>query len=195
MDGNRGGNHSGSKDMDKTLTIIGVEKLWAVVASTLLAVVTPTAGFLTAIVTGWAFNMWCGMRADGVTLISCRNFSWKKFVFALAELLMYVCLVEVVALVGYSMGDGAEIVYACKTMAYFIIYCYLDNGLKNLCKAHPRRKALWLIYLMVHLDLRRVAKIDELMERYKEHTEKQKDEDNRNTTEKDNAEPGAEPEG
>lgn len=181
--------------MDKTLTIMGVEKLWAMMASTLLAVMTPTGGFLTAIVIGWAFNMWCGMRADGVTLISCRNFSWRKFLPAIIELLMYMCLIEIVAMLGYSMGDGTEIVYACKTMAYFIIYCYLDNGLKNLCKSHPTSKALWLIYLFVHMDFRRLIKIDELMQRYDEHIKGQRNEDNRKTTQEGDAPDGAQPEG
>ncbi|MBR2184727.1 MAG: hypothetical protein IJ897_04805 [Prevotella sp.] len=168
--------------MYKTITIIGTKNLWAMIATTVLAAFTPTVGFLTAIIIGWGANVWCGMRADGVTLFSCHNFSWKKFLVALAELLMYLSVMEVVSLIGHQMGDDEEVRYACKTMSYFIIYCYGVNSLRNLCKVYPNSEALWLIYVFVRMDFRRLWRIDDLMERYKEHKIKEQEYADNNIT-------------
>ena len=181
--------------MDKTLSIIGLPKLWNLILCTLLAAVTPTVQFVTAVVVAAFFNVWCGMRADGVVNIRCRNFSWGKFKYALMELLAFLFVIEVIAVVCHSMGDIEARQYACKTAAYLIIYCYIDNGLKNLCKAYPKSRGLWQLYLFVHLDFRRLIRIDELMDRYDEHVKKQKDEDNRKTTQEGDAPDGAQPEG
>ena len=57
-------------------------------ASPVLAFLTPTKGFVYALVLMFAFNVWAGMRADGVSVVRCRNFSFRKFKNALAELLL-----------------------------------------------------------------------------------------------------------
>ena len=41
--------------------------------SSLLAYLTPTKGFLIALVIMFGFNIWCGMRADGVSVDTWRN--------------------------------------------------------------------------------------------------------------------------
>ena len=51
--------------------------------SSLFAYLTPTKGFLIALVVMFGFNIWCGMRADGVSIVRCRNFKWSKFKNAL----------------------------------------------------------------------------------------------------------------
>ena len=149
--------------------ILTVQKLWPVVISVVAAALDPTMGFVVAIILAGFFNIWCGMRSDGVTIINCRSFSWRKFIRALAEMLMFLIIVELLALICHSMGDHNVKVYACKTIGYCIVYCYIDNGLKNLCKAYPRSRGLWLIYLVVHFDFRRMVKIDELMAKYDNH--------------------------
>ena len=155
--------------MDKTLTIIGIPKLWSFLLCTLLAAVTPTVQFVVAVIIAAFFNVWCGMRSDGVINIRCTSFSWRKFKNALLELLVFLCVIEVIAMICHSMGDPTVRQYACKTAAYLIIYCYLDNGLKNLCKAYPKSRAMWYLYLFVHLDFRRFIKIDSLLSEYDEH--------------------------
>lgn len=181
--------------MDKTLSIIGLPKLWNFLACTLLAAVTPTVQFVTAVVVTAFFNVWCGMRADGVVNIRCRNFSWRKFTYALMELLAILFVIEVIAIVCHTMGDTEVSMYACKTTAYLIVYCYMDNGLKNLCKAYPKTRGLWYLYLFVHLDFRRLVRIEELMTRYDEHTKRLSDEDNRKTTQGGDAQYSEQPEG
>ncbi|WP_236707617.1 hypothetical protein [Bacteroides cellulosilyticus] len=51
-----------------------------------------------------AFNIWCGMRADGVSIVRCQNFKWSKFKNALAELLLYLVIIEVVFVHGFNRG-------------------------------------------------------------------------------------------
>lgn len=168
--------------MDKTLSIIGLPTLWNTLLCTLLAAVTPTAQFVTAVLIAAFFNVWCGMRADGVVNIRCKNFSWSKFLYAVMELLAILFVIETIAIVCHSMGDKEVSIYACKVAAYMIIYCYIDNGLKNLCKAYPRTRGLWYIYLFVHLDFKRLVKIDSLIERYDEHLKELAKNGNHNKT-------------
>lgn len=54
--------------------------------SPVLAYYTPTKGFLLALVLAFAFNIYAGMKADGVSFTCCENFSFSKFKNALAEL-------------------------------------------------------------------------------------------------------------
>ena len=151
------------------MPIISMPQMWSVVLSAIVAAVDPTKGFIVAILIAGFFNIWCGMRSDGVTIINCKKFRWSKFKNALAELFMLLCVVEMIAIICHSMGDEEIKVYACKVVGWFIVYCYLVNGLKNLCKAYPKSKALWLIYLFIHLDFRRFIHIDEIMEKYENH--------------------------
>lgn len=51
--------------------------------SPLFGYVTPTKGFVYALVVMFAFNIWAGMRADGVAIVRCKNFSFRKFKNAL----------------------------------------------------------------------------------------------------------------
>lgn len=156
------------------------------------AAVSPTGGFVTALVLTWAFNVWCGMRADGVTNIRCKNFSWKKFAHALCELMLFLIIIELIAVVTYTCGDGEEGLWACKTINYVFAWCYCENGLKNLCKANPHTKALWLIYLFMRFEITKIIHIDNLMEMYEEHLEKMKGKegrnDNKGAIDSDNAE-------
>lgn len=61
--------------------------------SPVLAYYTPTKGFLLALVLAFAFNIYAGMKADGVSFTCCENFSFGKFKNALAELVLYVVII------------------------------------------------------------------------------------------------------
>jgi len=56
---------------------------WRIIAvstvSPLFGYLTPTKGFVYALVVMLAFNIWAGMRADGVAIVRCKNFSFRKF--------------------------------------------------------------------------------------------------------------------
>ena len=64
--------------------------------SPVLGYLTPTKGFVYALVVMFAFNIWAGMRADGVAIVRCKNFSFRKFKNALCELLLYLFIVEAI---------------------------------------------------------------------------------------------------
>lgn len=51
--------------------------------SPLFGYLTPTKGFVYALVVMFAFNIWAGMRADGVSVRHCKNFRFSKFKNAL----------------------------------------------------------------------------------------------------------------
>ena len=73
---------------------------WRIIAvstvSPLFGSLTPTKGFVYALVVMFAFNIWAGMRADGVAIVRCKNFSFRKFKNALCELLLYLFIVEAI---------------------------------------------------------------------------------------------------
>ena len=52
----------------------------------LFGYVTPTKGFVYALVVMFAFNIWAGMRTDGVVVVRCKNFSFRKFYTSLSAL-------------------------------------------------------------------------------------------------------------
>ena len=96
--------------------------------SSLLAYLTPTKGFLIALVVMFGFNIWCGMRADGVSIIRCKNFKWDKFKNALVELLLYLIIIEVVFSFMTLIGDGENSLLVIKTITYVFSYVYLQNA-------------------------------------------------------------------
>ena len=99
----------------------------------------------------FAFNIWCGMRADGVSIVRCKNFSWGKFKNVLAELLLYLIIIEVVFIFMNSIGDGDSVLIVIKT----ITYVYLQNAFKNLIIAYPKNKAFRIIYHLIRFEFKR----------------------------------------
>ena len=123
--------------------------------SSMLAYFTPTMGFILALGLTFAFNVMAGMRADGITIIRCTNFSMKKFKEALIELLLYTSIVWLVFALMERMGDKDAAIITAKTITYICVYVYVCNGFKNLIKAYPTKKALRIIYYMLRLEFKR----------------------------------------
>ena len=71
--------------MDKLFQIDQLRVICVSLFSMMAAYVTPTKGFVLALFVFFSFNIFCGMRADGVSIIRCRNFSFSKFKNALCE--------------------------------------------------------------------------------------------------------------
>lgn len=142
--------------------------LFAVTASPVLAMLTPTKGFIMALVIMCGFNIWAGMRADGVVIHTCKNFSISKFGKALRELVLYLLIAELLYIVMYLCGDGNEGLYAVKSVTYVIMYVYLQNAFKNLVIAYPANRAIWIIYLIIRLEFKRAmpSHLTPLIEQY-----------------------------
>lgn len=153
--------------------------IFAVTTSSLLAAVTPTSQFMLSLAITCAFNIWCGMRADGVSIMRCKNFSMPKFTAALKELFLYLTIIALIAIVTYFMGDAEQGKYAAKVVTYTFIYVYLQNGFKNLCLAYPTNKSLWMVYLILRLELKKAlpSYIAERVEQYEKKQQNNPEED------------------
>lgn len=130
--------------------------IFATTASPLFAYLTPTAGFMYALVIMFAFNIWAGMRADGVAIRNCKRFSFHKFKNALAELLLYVTITHVIYSVMLQCGDNEAAKVVIKSLTYVFMYVYLQNAFRNLIKAYPTKVALRIIYHVIRLEFTRV---------------------------------------
>lgn len=124
--------------------------------SPILGYFTPTKGFALALVIMFALNIWAGMRADGVVIARCKNFSFRKFKNALAELFLYLVIVETVYSIMVSCGDKEAAIIVIKSLTYVFMYVYLQNAFRNLIKAYPKKIALRIIYHVIRLEFTRV---------------------------------------
>lgn len=130
--------------------IIGISSV-----SPVLGYLTPTKGFVYALVVMFAFNIWAGMRADGVAIVRCKNFSFRKFKNALCELLLYLFIVEAIFVIMKNCGDENAAVIVVKSLTYVFMYVYLQNAFRNLIIAYPRKLALRIIYHVIRLEFTR----------------------------------------
>lgn len=160
--------------LDKILSIEQLRMIVSVIGSFLLSVVTPTHSFIFALIFAAAFNILAGMRADGVVIIRCKNFSFSKFKASLWELVLYAFVIHLLFSIMLLCGDYNEGLVAVKTVTYVFCYIYLQNALKNMVKAYPKQKAWILLYLIVRLEFTRVVHIDKIIDLYEQHEEKQR---------------------
>lgn len=123
--------------------------------SPVLGYLTPTKGFVYALVVMFAFNIWAGMRADGVAIVRCKNFSFRKFKNALCELLLYLVIVEAIFVIMKNCGDDQAAIVVVKTLTYVFMYVYLQNAFRNLIVAYPKELALRIIYHVIRLEFAR----------------------------------------
>lgn len=123
--------------------------------SPILGYFTPTKGFVFSLVIMFAFNIWSGMRADGVAIVRCKNFSFRKFKNALVELFLYLFIVESIFVIMKNCGDGKAAIIVVKSLTYVFMYVYLQNSFRNMIIAYPRNLALRIIYHVIRLELTR----------------------------------------
>lgn len=108
-----------------------------------------------ALIIMFAFNIWAGMRADGVAIKDCKRFSFRKFKNALAELLLYVTIIHVIYSVMLQCGDNEAAMIVIKSLTYVFMYVYLQNAFRNLIVAYPKKIALRIIYHVIRLEFTR----------------------------------------
>lgn len=108
-----------------------------------------------ALIIMFAFNIWAGMRADGVAIKNCKRFSFRKFKNALAELLLYVTIIHVIYSVMLQCGDNEVAMIVIKSLTYVFMYVYLQNAFRNLIVAYPKEIALRIIYHVIRLEFTR----------------------------------------
>ncbi len=108
-----------------------------------------------ALIIMFTFNIWAGMRADGVAIKNCKRFSFRKFKNALAELLLYVTIIHVIYSVMLQCGDNEAAMIVIKSLTYVFMYVYLQNAFRNLIVAYPKKIALRIIYHVIRLEFTR----------------------------------------
>lgn len=121
--------------------------------SSLLAILTPTEGFVVALIIGFGFNIFCGMRADGISITRCKNFSWNKAQKAIFELALYFTIIYVIYSIVYACGDKKEAIFAAKILTYIFDYAYVCNGFKNLIIAYPKNVIFRVIYHLIRFEI------------------------------------------
>ena len=99
-----------------------IRQIVVTISSAILAFATPTEGFVLALVIAFGFNIFCGMRADGVSVVRCKNFSASKFVNAILEMLLYLTIDYVIYGIMIGCNDGNEALFVIKMLTY--IFCY-----------------------------------------------------------------------
>lgn len=124
--------------------------------SPILGYFTPTKGFVFSLVMMFSFNIWAGMRTDGVSIVRCKNFSFRKFKNALCELILYLFIVEMIFIIMKNCGDEKASIIVIKSLTYVFMYVYLQNAFRNLIKAYPTNVALRIIYHVIRLEFTRV---------------------------------------
>lgn len=123
--------------------------------SPLLGFYTPLKTFLLALILMFGFNIWCGMRADGVAISRCKNFSMKKFKHALVELTLYLIIITIIYTVMTLMGDRDTSLTVVKSLSYVFMYVYAQNAFRNLIIAYPTVTAFHMIYHIIRLEFKR----------------------------------------
>lgn len=167
--------------MDKIFTLEQVRLIIVSVFSPILGYFTPTKGFVYALIIMFAFNIWAGMRADGVSITCCKNFSFRKFKNALFELLLYLVIVEVIFSIMVNCGDKEASIVVVKSLTYVFMYVYLQNAFRNLIRAYPKIIALRVVYHLIRFEFMRAlpSHIQPIIERIER--EHGADKENENT--------------
>ena len=129
-----------------------IRQIGVAIFSAILAFATPTEGFVLALIIAFGFNIFCGMRADGVSVVRCKNFSVSKFKNAILEMLLYVAIVYVIYGIMLGCNDGTEALFAIKMLTYIFCYVYICNAFKNLIKAYPKNVAFRVIYHILRFE-------------------------------------------
>ena len=104
------------------IVVENIRLLFVSVGSSIMGLLTPTKDFLLSLVILFAFNIFCGMRADNITIKRCKNFTFKKFSNALIELLLYIMIIQVVYNVMYLCGDKEIAIVIVKSITYIYMY-------------------------------------------------------------------------
>lgn len=151
---------------------------WRLIAistvSPLFGYLTPTRGFVYALVVMFAFNIWAGMRADGVAIVRCTNFSFSKFKNALCELLLYLTIIETIFAIMKNCGDEGAALVVVKSLTYVFMSVYLQNAFRNLIIAYPKNVAIRVIYHIIRLEFTRAlpSHIQPIIDRFEKEFDK-----------------------
>lgn len=115
-----------------------------------------TITFLYALMLGFAFNIFAGMRADEVRFkmtrlfnIKLLNYSGGKLKDSLAELLLITFVTYFLKSLVDLMNFDEKSTYVVQVLIALALYFYIKNGIRNLKKAYPKNKFLHALDIIV----------------------------------------------
>lgn len=141
--------------MDRLFNLEQLRIIFVTVTSPIIAYMTTTSNFIFALIIAFAFNLFAGMRADGISISRCINFKFSKFKNALLEICLYLVIIHVLYSIVILCGDKKEAYFVIKSLTYVFIYVYATNSFKNLIKAYPKNVALRIIFHILRLEFTR----------------------------------------
>ena len=149
------------------------------VLSPIFGYLTPTEGFVEALVLMFAFNILAGMRADGISIYRCKNFSLKKFQKSIIELCLYLFVIELIYCIMFTMGDKEVGLMVVKSVTWVFNYVYLQNAFRNLIVAYPANMGLRIIYHVIRFEFARAlpSHLQPLIERIEKEINDKKEEE------------------
>ena len=168
--------------MNQVLNLETLRLIASVILSSLLSLITPSAECIEALGIAFGVNLWCGMRADGVVIHSCKNWNGKKFMDALKMLALYAAIILAFSTICQLMKAEEYGMTSVRTITWVFILAYLQNSAKNLVKAYPTSVPLMYIYLIIRLEWKKLISedIEEKLKEFQERQNKQKE--NESTT-------------
>jgi len=117
--------------------------------SALIAFLQPVQNAVYLLLFLFVVNLFVGIIHD--IAINRAQFRFKKFIWACAELLIYISIVCSIYVVGYFQNDSIEAQYIIKVISYLFIYAYSTNILKNLLLIRPDNLVLKFLYHVLSL--------------------------------------------
>lgn len=118
-----------------------------------------TTGFMVALLLGFVFNIFAGLRADEVKFKMWRlcNFSGHKFRDSLMELLLIIVITYFLKSLADLMNHGEKSVYIVEYLVWVALYNYIRNGLRNLSKAYPKNRWIRFVSALVSFHFNEIA--------------------------------------
>lgn len=120
-----------------------------------------TITFVYALLVGFAFNIFAGLRADEVKIVMTRfpsfgliNYKGQKLVDSLKELCLITFITYMLKLIIDLMKFEEKSAYAVQILIAIAIYYYVKNGLRNLSKAYPKVRWIKMLYYLVSFKFR-----------------------------------------
>ena len=115
----------------------------------LLAFFEPINNLILAVAVLYLINIITGVIEDVRNKSAPPNF--RKFIFSMAELLVYMLFMLTVFGIAKLLEDGDGGKYVAKVITYIAIYFYGQNIIKNMRKIWPRNQFLQLMEYLLNV--------------------------------------------
>lgn len=170
--------------IDNVITSENVRRLFIVTCAQIAAFLSPVGGSIGCVVLFSMFNIWAGMRADGVCVVSARieRFSWSKISKAFTELTAMLAIIVLITIAMTMQKDQTAMQVIVKTFSYLVSYYYFQNSLKNLIIVYPKNVAVRVLYHFIRLEFKNAfpANVRKAMETAEKEIQDKKDDAHEN---------------